>query len=464
MAAQHIPGAFPNSMPPTPADEPVQQPQQYYEDPDQGHHHHQRNKLHKPNDPRSHAHTDSGVGLTESEPIQPAKRNDDRWVGPSEAIGGGTYVRDDLGPYQSSQPAQPQSSQPVPPSSQAQRLARENTEEEFPIRRNNVDEQPLGATAVGAGAATQKQGPLENTDTTPRQSHEQHSDPPYWGDLPKATSGGIYNTVTGHGSANDDHAQHHHLPQRGSGVYNSVSGHGSQDEENRRHSQATTAGDRNTMAGGPTGALLAAPLADIPEGQQKKTFDSPAFETNRSNVAAAPVPERLAQNNAWLAAPGSAPTDREVDMSRQPVSSSPTQRAFPLSSSPKNVRVDDTTSKSDNRNSALAGTAAFGAGAMAYGIADKHKQNKEEAQPAPGETQVRHSRSTSEDHGNRAAGGSLLRKSRDDRRNSSVDKHRSRSRSVNGEKKSKVLGIFHRHKDEEALREDTSTYEPPAQQ
>ncbi|KAK4176668.1 hypothetical protein QBC36DRAFT_328738 [Triangularia setosa] len=458
MAAQYIPGAFPASIPPTPADEPVQQPQQYHEEQDQGYQHRERNELHKPNELRGHAHTDSGVNFTESEPIQPAKRNDNHWVGPSEAVGGGTYVRDDIGSYQPSQSVQ----QP----SQTRELARGNSDEEFPIRRNKVDEQPLGATAVGvgAGAATHGQDTAGNTDTTPRQSHEQRFDPPYWGDLPKASSGGIYNTVTGHGSAKDDHDQHHHLPQRGSGVYNSVSGHGSQDAESMRHRQPTTAEDRKATTGGSTGALLAAPLAKIPEGQQKQAFTSPASETNRLNFPPSSLPESIARDNSLLAAPGSGPADREVDMSRQPVSSSPTQRAFPLSSSPKDVHNDEATSTSNHRNSALAGTAALGAGAMAYGIADNNKRDKEVSQTAPSGTQVRHSRSTSEDQGARATGGLLSRKSRDDRRNSSVDKHRSRSRSVHGEKKPKVFGIFNRHKDEEALREDTSTYEPPAQQ
>ncbi|KAK4195998.1 hypothetical protein QBC40DRAFT_288070 [Triangularia verruculosa] len=456
MATQHIPGAFPASIPPTPADEPVQQPtQQHHEEQDQSHHHRERNKLHKPNDPRGHAHTDSGVGFTEPEPN---KRNNDRWVGPSEAVGGGTYVREEDIPYRSSQPVQPLS--------ESRQLAQENSQEEFPIRRTRVDEQPVGATvgaaAVGTGAVSQRQTTpttaIDNTETTPRPSHEQPSDPPYWGDLPKASSGGIYNTVTGHGSAKDDHDQHHHLPQRGTGVYNSVSGHGSQDRESRRHSQSGTSEDRNVTAGGPAGAVLAAPLSEIPEGQQKQTFTSPASETNRSNAP----PSSLPLDNALVAAPGSAPTDREVDKSRQSVSSSPTQRAFPLSSA-KNNRDEDATPTLNNRNNALAGTAALGAGAMAYGVVDKNKKDKEVPSATPSESQAMHSRSASEDHGSRATGGLFSRKSRDDRRNSSVDKHRSRSRSVHGEKKPKVLGIFHRHKDEETPREDTSTYEPPAQ-
>ncbi|KAK0661706.1 hypothetical protein QBC41DRAFT_33279 [Cercophora samala] len=463
MAAQYIPGAFPASIPPTPADEPVQQPQQYHEEPD-----------HQAIEPRSHTHTDSGVNFNESEPIQPAKGNTERWVGPSEAVGGGTYVRDDTF-------GTPQASQQVQPPSQPRQLAKENSDEEFPIRRNNVDEKPLGAAVVGAGAGAatrdHSHSTIANTDTTPRQSHEPRSDPPYWGDLPKASSGGIYNTVTGHGSAKDDHDQHHHLPQRsaasetshivgtadfprGTGVYNSVSGHGSQDPESRRHSELATPQDRNVTAGGPSGAVLAAPLSEIPEGQQKQTFS----EANRSNVPPSSLPRSIARDNALVAAPGSGPTDREIDMSRQTVSSSPTQRAFPLSSSPNNVRGDEATSSSNNRNAALAGTAALGAGTMAYGMADKNKNDTDVTQTGLGETQARHSRSASEDQGTRASGGLLSRKSRHDRRNSSVDKHRSRSRSVHGEKKPKVFGIFHRHKDEETPREDTSTVEPPVQQ
>lgn len=83
------------------------------------------------------------------------------------------------------------------------------------------------------------------------QQSTQGSDSPYWSAIHTAATGGIYNTVAGHGSARDDHNRHHNLPQRDTatehtaadttvpstitsfptgGVYNTVTGHGSGSE------------------------------------------------------------------------------------------------------------------------------------------------------------------------------------------------------------------------------------------
>jgi len=106
------------------------------------------------------------------------------------------------------------------------------------------------------------------------------STPPYWGALPTAATGGIYNTVTGHGSTRDDHDHHHNVAPKdraaegtaadGSiphaatsfptgGVYNSVIGHGSGNEQEGAHSA-----DRSTHGG--AGTQRAFPLATSERG------------------------------------------------------------------------------------------------------------------------------------------------------------------------------------------------------
>ncbi|KAH7230575.1 uncharacterized protein BKA55DRAFT_696510 [Fusarium redolens] len=137
--SHHPPGSFP-----TEDMEPSETHQGYSKG-------YEQNKLHKADDPRGHAHKDSGVGFTESndpasykpsqEPIS-ERRDDplDRTTEPTTAAGG-------LG---------------------------------------DTSKVPATEGATGAAAPSTQ-------------------DPPYWGDLP---SEGVHNTVIGHGSPEDENARH----------------------------------------------------------------------------------------------------------------------------------------------------------------------------------------------------------------------------------------------------------------
>lgn len=120
---------------------------------------HEHNKLHKPNDPRGwseddarargHGYTDSGVGLTD-----------------------------------------PHDSQAT-----TQKVASEKPTE--PMERS-TDYSP--DSRLGREADRKPQEPVGDT-TAP--SHKEH---PYWGDLPRGA--GVYNTIAGHGSPEDDAQRH----------------------------------------------------------------------------------------------------------------------------------------------------------------------------------------------------------------------------------------------------------------
>ncbi|KAK4225851.1 hypothetical protein QBC38DRAFT_500919 [Podospora fimiseda] len=438
-AAYPLPGTYPGSIPPTPDETPVQQQQkQHFQKPPHQHNHHERNKLHKPQDPRDHTATDSGVGLSGSEPIY-TSQNNYHWDGPSEAVSGGTYSRDnnattafesarlnndlprnpDLPSKGADQDVHKRTAESSVPTAQ---LAPQSSEEEFPQRTSEGTSKPFTEVSSNRNSA---------------------SDSLYWGSIPKAAGGGIYNTVTGHGSANDDHAHHHGLPQRG-GIYNTVAGHGSKEEvESQRHSFSQSGGEaipiptaagtqsRNNQQVDVTssvakGALFAAPLTNISEQEQK-----------------------------------SAPRDTDQQLSpRSAVSQAkpePAQRAFPLAPSHAGLEDDRRRSDSRTRDTALGTAAGLGAGAAAYSIADKHRRDKNQTEPAPVAEEQRHSRRASEDQGYKATGGLFGRKSRDEKRSASVDKHKKQLHSE--EKKHKVFGLFQRHKDDEP-KKDTSTSEP----
>ncbi|UPL00001.1 hypothetical protein LCI18_010935 [Fusarium solani-melongenae] len=120
---------------------------------------HEHNKLHKPNDPRGwseddarargHGYTDSGVGLTEPHDTQ-------------------TNTRE----VASEKPAEP-----------IQRTDDYTTDSRISDNTSPTSQEPVGDTAAP--------------------SQKEH---PYWGDLPRGA--GVYNTIAGHGSPEDDTQRH----------------------------------------------------------------------------------------------------------------------------------------------------------------------------------------------------------------------------------------------------------------
>ncbi|KAK3485532.1 uncharacterized protein B0T23DRAFT_457346 [Neurospora hispaniola] len=376
----HLPGTYPDSNPATPNEQGLApQNQSYIQS------HDQRNKLHKSTDPRSHNFSDARLGNIESQPIgnesDISQRHFNRDYS-GEAVGGGFYNHDS-GPtiFNSQHPRVSQApqrtlqmentdgeaalgdqqeytfSKPVPTVAKEQGF-REVDARQAPEQgvhevgsRPEVDSHPEARRANVAtfsqGAADEQPSNIRdkssNDDATSRTSHTSGT-APYWGDLPKASQGGIYNTVTGHGSARDDHDEHHHLPHRSAedsdirlhvtglgtdvpsgGVYNTVAGHGSSDEESKRHLEDSNHNYDNLKLNIPendhagaatinsTEAVFDAPLAAVPED---KTWASNSFSqvptgapdagtvtgTDRKDIAPGFLPELAAADDAKLLA------------------------------------------------------------------------------------------------------------------------------------------------------------------
>ncbi|GAB1318213.1 hypothetical protein MFIFM68171_08423 [Madurella fahalii] len=447
MATATIPGSYPldDSLPPTP-DGVMQQPVQPAKT-TESQQHRQRNKLHKPNDPRGHRHTDSGVGLTDPESIQSSGPDEFARNSPEEIVSGGSYSQDHNEPSYAINSASNSSTLP------------QNAEGDTQAAMNRESEETFSAVE----GTTEPNRP-DNVKTTSQDQQTARNSTPYWGDLPKGGGGGVYNSVAGHGSASDDHAEHHHLPERSAaservhiaspvgdyprgGIYNTVTGHGSQDEESRRHSQPRSSDYWGISTGpGPTDGLYAAPLSDVPEEKQNP-FALSDSRFGQPEIAPGFVPETAVRDDVMLA---------EAASSRKPEAAS--QRAFPLAAHHTNKPDDTGRAGSGAQYGTLAGAAGLGTAVAASELTDK-TQNKA-AGTSPVAQDTRRSRATSADEDRRIAGGTLSRKHRDEtQKTSPVKKARSHEDTPNkGEKKHKIFGIFHRHKDDSS-KENSSTHE-----
>lgn len=304
--------------------------------------------------------------------------------------------------------------------------------------------------------------------------------PPYWGDLPKAPGGGIYNTVTGHGSPKDDHAQHHHLSPRSEsarvhvpghttdhprgGIYNTVAGHGSQDEESKRHDMTRTEGTGG-HAQQDANALLAAPLPEIPEERgTHRQSDVRVTEPGKPEIARGFLPETAVLDDARLLAssyPGegsqkpSGLSERHspvqgrgfYNTAATPDKTSSSPRAFPLvtpQDSGNESSEKDSRSKNDMLLATTAGTAA-GAG-IAYASKDKPKKLKKRYEGNPSEDETRQGEPEGENFREEIITGSFPHRPKE-QRDASSPHRKSREASPHHEKKQhKILGIFHRRK------------------
>ncbi|KAK3312981.1 hypothetical protein B0H66DRAFT_445805, partial [Apodospora peruviana] len=424
---------------------------------------HQHNKLHKPNDPRGHQQVDSGVGLTEHQPIQSSKHEQT------------DIPEDTAGDYYTHRPAEQPPS--VVDSEPTRHALPQDSRQETVTRESGSDERPRSHFSEKAQSNMSGKETMNSQDSS-------DSTPPYWGNLPKGQKGGIYNTVMGHGSPKDDHAQHHHLPQRSAnsershitgpvvtdhprgGVYNSVAGHGSNDDESKRHSTSpTSAGGARAPTISSTTAVLNAPLVSNPHDKNAQS-QYPSAETKKPDVGNGFLPKTAARDDARLAHTMAA----EQKLSNTPTHPQPDtahQRAFPLG--PSNMVSDEDTTKphshdQDHRNALLAGAGGLGTGIAASTLADRHEPKKEEQRtPVATEDDSRRRKRLSKDYnGNKAPAGGLPDTHHNGKDKHPVEKKKSHEEehSPKGEKKHhKILGIFHRHKDDKA-QEDTSTYEP----
>ncbi|RYC90082.1 hypothetical protein BFJ63_vAg7023 [Fusarium oxysporum f. sp. narcissi] len=152
--SHHPPGSFPTEE---------MEPSETHEGYSKGYEH---NKLHKADDPRGHAHKDSGVGFTES--------NDPTSYKPSN------------------EPISERRDDPLGRSTDTTTTAGTTT----------AGTTTAGTTAAGGLGDTSKIPATEGATGAAAPSTQDH---PYWGDLP---SGGVHNTVIGHGSPEDENARH----------------------------------------------------------------------------------------------------------------------------------------------------------------------------------------------------------------------------------------------------------------
>jgi len=425
---ESIPGAYPatpqGELEPTIAAPPAPTPRDHRHH-HYHHHHDEHNKLHKPTDPRGHRHTDSGIGFIDPEPIPNA----------NDVAHQPTSLSENFRPTETSEPQPTVFSAP-----QDQHI---DSNQSFKEKKGAVHSEP---------------------DTQAKRN----SPPPYWGALPKAQRGGIYNTVTGHGSAGDDHTQHHHLPLRSAperahvlgattdyprgGIYNSVAGHGSQDEESLRHSHQGGDAQPASLPG----------ISEEVEGNHGLAAPDP----RGANVDGGSLQDRAGNGGAaFLGVPPRTNVPANLDpviSETSPISSSP-PRAFPLVAHPEGHReahqapqeayqppqdAHQASQEPDavTRDALLASTAAAGVGA-AVASEQRDKRNKlKKKDQSPMSGSRRHTKDTGA-----AVGQPAEWDTKGDRRSSDEG-------SASSDKKHhKVLGLFHRRKDSKGEKEKVST-------
>ncbi|KAK4207542.1 hypothetical protein QBC37DRAFT_298510 [Rhypophila decipiens] len=451
-----LPGSYPldDSAPATP-DEPATQPQR------QLHHslrdsliahHHDQNVLQKPQDPRSHQPDlgTAGTGLAEA---QPSKAHEQP-VNEFGATGGGYYTHEPLKPSSAVEAGPVRRTAPQEISDHQRTVYdthRDTHQDTVAGIQQDIQRdvhEPARETRSSEQAATLQTGQGSSSRSDNDNGSEQHSgsseSPPYWGNLPKGQRGGIYNTVTGHGSPKDDHEQHHHVQDRSprtdrshipgpvkqerntTRLYNTIAGHGSQDEESKRHNAPSARSESATIAS--TDAVHHAPLVGIRE----KPFQSGLTSTKipSSDLGMGFLPETAAQDDTKLlsrhedrirseekdrsragptvgwATEMSGPKSNESHTSSGPKSDTMHQRAFPLgpsnmlsgedadesrSSATRDtglgagshdaIKKDNDTSDS-HRNAMLAGAGALGTGIAASEMADRRETKKESTRSA----------------------------------------------------------------------------------
>ncbi|PCD33689.1 hypothetical protein AU210_009909 [Fusarium oxysporum f. sp. radicis-cucumerinum] len=162
--SHHPPGSFPTEE---------MEPSETHEGYSKGYEH---NKLHKADDPRGHAHKDSGVGFTES--------NDPTSYKPSN------------------EPISERRDDPLGRSTDTTTTAGTTTAGTTTAGTTAAGTTAAGTTAAGGLGDTSKIPATEGATGAAAPSTQDH---PYWGDLP---SGGVHNTVIGHGSPEDENARH----------------------------------------------------------------------------------------------------------------------------------------------------------------------------------------------------------------------------------------------------------------
>lgn len=262
-----------------------------------------------------------------------------------------------------------------------QQQAREAPQQHHGLRHESreLSQQPLGTEQPPVVADQQSTQASESRVGLEGQS----GTPPYWGSLATAPTGGIYNTVTGHGSARDDHDQHHTALNKDrntaqpaadatipgaatsfptGGIYNSVTGHGSNDESTKHH-QAAGSDDHST-------ASSRVPL--LGAGQSRHTQHPDGSNNSFGGVEPAVRENRTTDRSSDIKPSHTHGSEARVTDSSNfgESGTAGTQRAFPLATSDRDRHHDD---KSHSRTEqGLAAGALAGTGIAAYEFSSKH--------------------------------------------------------------------------------------------
>ncbi|KAK1826628.1 hypothetical protein QBC39DRAFT_268718, partial [Podospora conica] len=434
----------------------------------------EHSKLQKAQDPRSHKHADSGVGIVDADPTlggtqrltesRPTELSADREVsGPSQgtSTSGGLHAI---------------VSEPRPSAQEPRLFANDphittnehnTTNEPHTTASTSSPKDSHDHVAAPLRVSTDGQGPVDDNhrDSTLNKDSTVNKDTgaPYWGNLPKAMSGGIYNTVMGHGSPKEDHAQHQNLPQKSApsparvsgdavdfpkgGVYNTVAGHGSHDEETMRHNAPTGAFSENNQ----TGALGREPTHQHATSSGMAAAALPMSQPlsqHPESRGTAPSAGMVSTGMAGMGAPQQAPdAARTIDQTQ---STSP--RAFPLNSSHQDTRRQSADDAHVGQGYIVPAAAAgvAGAGVAAAHQADKPKKLQKPREASPNEEPRRRSMGPSSDrraHPTRGLVTHAEGPARSPNRRSAPGSDSS-SPVSSERKKHGILGIFHRHKDD----------------
>lgn len=269
----------------------------------------------------------------------------------------------------------------------------------------------------------------------------QERTPPYWGDLTTAAGGGIYNTVTGHGSARDDHAEHHHMPPKatgrnestadstatgsttkypGGGVHNTVTGHGSREEHPAQRQLAT----RNAPAeAGRDGGIVTGSEAGT-TGHKAEDFRTSQYGTTTTDEAAM----------------------RTTSTAEPPKTYLGTQRAFPLDRGGTEGHEKPDGLNSRAQESLAVGT-CVGAGVSAYEMSQKNTEGARDPHPARTDSPGRIKLAGGGD--GEVSGGlvsKLHRRHKDVEDAHPAEKKKHEEHSLKSGKQGGILSIFHKHK------------------
>jgi len=412
---QNTPGSFP-------ADDtqPLEDQQNPGFVPDSGSKH---NKLHKRNDPRGwpeegvtgagHKHTDSGVGLSQERETSPSKHSNEYTIS-------GTYLQQDF-PHKDNNTTESVPQRDVPVFGGSAGLSTRDTETAEPSREAHS----TSGTAAVAPVSQEHDTADKKATRDPSDIIQEH---PYWGDLPRGA--GTYNTVTGHGSEEDQPKRQHELYEQEthatatSGAQPSITRDITSDDKDAKDSFA--AGGIST---GPT------------ESSSQYTQAAPVTGEHPSTVRDITGGENKLQDSSF-AAGGVPPISGQThtQQTQQPLSGEHPSTARDIADTD---RPQDEQRSYAAKEGAIGGTAAAGAAAAAAWKMHDKPQDDEATRRAE---EAKRNEQSGEHKEKRTLGGLFHHKSKDSDEKEKVkeEKHKEEKHEKKHEKKPLLGGLFHR--------------------